>query len=134
MRGLLAKLVVLLVLVGLFSYLVLPGLAEDQIARRLQESIGAPTKPEVEISSSFPPEMLLGHIDRVQVSADQMSLQGVAFYDARADLRGVSVSVPSLLEGSPSIETRSCSLGATAPAVQIDQNEACLGYLGLGPV
>jgi len=127
-------LVVLLVLVGLFSYLVLPGLAEDQIARRLQESIGAPTKPEVEISSSFPPEMLLGHIDRVQVSADQMSLQGVAFYDARADLRGVSVSVPSLLEGSPRIETRSCSLGATAPAVQIDQNEACLGYLGLGPV
>jgi len=133
-RGVVTKLVVLLVLVGLFSYLVLPGLAEDQIARRLQESIGAPTKPEVEISSSFPPEMLLGHIDRVQVSADQMSLQGVAFYDARADLRGVSVSVPSLLEGSPSIETRSCSLGATAPAVQIDQNEACLGYLGLGPV
>jgi hypothetical protein len=35
--------------------------------------------------------MLLGHIDRVRVSADQMSLQGVAFYDARADLRGVSV-------------------------------------------
>jgi len=130
----LAKLVVLLVLVGLFSYLVLPGLATDQIARRLQESIGTPTKPEVRVSSSFPPAMLLGRIDRVQVSADQMSLQGVAFYDARADLRGVNVSVPSLLEGSPSIETRSCTLRASAPVVQIDDNRACLGYLGLAPV
>lgn len=134
MRSFVTKLAVLLVLVGLFSYLVLPGLVEDQISRRLQESIGAPTKPEVEVSSSFPPEMLLGRIDRVQVSTDQMVLQGVAFYDARADLRGVSVSVPGLLEGSFRIETRSCSLAATAPAVQIDQNQACLGYLGLGPV
>lgn len=134
MRGFVTKLVVLLVLVGLFSYLVLPGLVEDQIARRLQESIGTPTKPEVDISSSFPPEMLLGRIDRVRVSADQMSLQGVAFYDARADLRGVNVSVPSLLEGSPSIETRSCTLRASAPVVQIYDNRACLGYLGLALV
>jgi hypothetical protein len=131
-RGCVTKLVIPLVLVGLLSYVVLPSLVEDQISRRLQESIGAPTKPEVEVSSSFPPEMLLGRIDRVKVRSDQMNLQGVAFYDARADLRGVSVSLPSLLEGSPRIETRSCSLGATAPAVQIDQNQACLGYLGLG--
>lgn len=125
------KLAILLALVGLFSYLVLPGLVEDQISRRLQESTGAAMK--VEVSSGFPPEMLLGRIDRIQVSADQMILQGVTFYDARADLRGVSVSMPSLLSGSPRIETRSCSLAATAPAVQIDQNQACLGYLGLGP-
>jgi hypothetical protein len=133
-RGCVTKLVIPLVLVGLLSYLVLPSLVEDQIARRLQESIGAPTQPEVEVSSSFPPEMLLGRIDRVQVISDQMNLQGVAFYDARADLRGVDVSLPSLLEGSLRMETRSCSLGAAAPAVQIDQNQACLGYLGLGPL
>ncbi|MDQ3376561.1 MAG: DUF2993 domain-containing protein, partial [Actinomycetota bacterium] len=76
MRGCVTKLVIPLVLVGLFSYLVLPGLVEDQIAQRLQESTGALTRPEVEVSSSFPPEMLLGRIDRVQVSMDQMSLQG----------------------------------------------------------
>jgi len=131
-RGCVTKLVVPLVLIGLLSYVVLPSLIEDPISRRLQESLGAPTKPQVEVSTSFPPEMLLGRIDRVEVRSDQMHLQGVAFYDARADLRGVSVSLPSLLEGSPRIETRSCSLGATAPAVQIDQNLACLGYLGLG--
>lgn len=133
MRGCVTKLVIPLVLLGLFSYVVLPGLVEDQIARRLQESVGAPTKPEVEVSSSFPPEMLLGRIDRVRVSSDQMILQGVAFYDARANLGGVSVSLPSLLEGSFRIEAQSCSLGASAPAVQIDQSQACLGYLGLGP-
>ncbi len=132
MRGCVTKLVIPLVLVGLLSYVVLPSLVEDQISRRLQESIGAPTRPEVEVSSSFPPEMLLGRIDRVRVRSDEMNLQGVAFYDARADLRGVSVSLPSLLEGSPRVETRRCSLGAATPAVQIDQNQACLGYLGLG--
>jgi len=131
-RGCVTKLVVPLILIGLLSYVVLPSLIEDQISRRLQESLGAPTKPQVEVSTSFPPEMLLGRIDRVEARSDQMNLRGVAFYEARADLRGVSVSLPSLLEGSPRIETRSCSLGATAPAVQIDQNQACLGYLGLG--
>ena len=129
--GLATKLVVLAVLVGLFSYLVLPALVEDLVSRRLQESLGAPTEPEVSVSSSFPPEMLLGRIDRVTVSADTISLQGVAFYDARADLRGVSVSPSSLLEGTPRIETRSCHLAAAAPAVQIEDNSACLGYLGL---
>ncbi len=132
MRGCVTKLVIPLVLVGLLSYVVLPSLVEDQISRRLQESIGAPTRPEVEVSSSFPPEMLLGRIDRVRVRSDEMNLQGVAFYDARADLRGVSVSLPSLLGGSPRVETRRCFLGAATPAVQIDQNQACLGYLGLG--
>jgi DUF2993 family protein len=132
MRGCLTRLVVLLVLAGLFSYLALPGLVEYGIARQLQGALGAPTRPDVEVTSSFPPETLLGHIDRVRVSADQMSLQGVAFYDARADLRGVSVSVPSLLKGNPTVETQSCLLGASAPAVRINQNRACLNYLGLG--
>lgn len=134
MRGCITKLVIPLVLVGLFSYLVLPGLVEDQIAQRLQASVGTPTKPEVRVSSNFPPEMLLGRFDRVRVSADQMSLQGVAFQDVSADLRGVTVSLSGLLEGSPMIETRSCYLGATAPPVQIEDNRTCLGYLGLAPI
>src|ERR671911_243536 len=134
MRRFATKLIVLLALGGLFSYLVLPGVVENQLAQRLQEAFGAPTKPDVEVSSSFPPELLLGRIDRIQVTMDQMNLQGVALYNARADLRGVNVSVPSLLEGSPSIETESCSLIVEVPALLIDQNQACLSYLGLGPV
>jgi hypothetical protein len=134
MRGLAIKLAALIALGGIFSYLVLPGLIENQLADRLQGALGAPTKPDVEVSSSFPPEMLLGRIDRIQVRTDQMSLQGVPLYNAQADLRGVDVSVPSLLEGNPIIETQSCSLSVEAPAVLINQNQACLGYLGLGPV
>jgi hypothetical protein len=131
MRRLARTLVALLVLGGLFSYLVLPGLIENQLAQRLQVAFGVPTKPIVEVSSSFPPELLLGRIDRIQVRADQISLQGVALYNARADLRGVNVSVSSLLEGNPIIETQSCSLSVEAPTVLINQNEACLSYLGL---
>ncbi len=64
---------------GLFSYLVLPDLIESQLARRPQVAFGAPPKPDVEVSSSFPPELLLGRIDRIQVTMDQMSRQGVVF-------------------------------------------------------
>ena len=134
MSGFAKKLVVLLALGGLFSYLVLPGLIENQIAGRLQEAFGTPTKPEVVVSSSFPPELLLGRIDRVQVRMDQINPQGFALYNAQADLRGVNVSVRSLLEGHPGIESQSCSLNVEVPAVLINQNQACLSYLGLGSV
>jgi LmeA-like phospholipid-binding/zinc-ribbon domain len=132
LRGRGRKLAVVLVLVVLFSYLVLPLVIESLIASRLQTAFGTPTKPEVDVSSNFPPEMLLGHIDRIQVRMDQANLQGAALYNARADLKGVNVSVPSLLEGNPTIETQSCSLSVETPPVLINQNQACLGYLGLG--
>jgi hypothetical protein len=134
LRGRGRKLLVLLVLAGVFFYFVLPLVIESLLASRLQSALGTPTKPDVEVSSNFPPEMLLGRIDRIQVRADQISLQGVALYNVRTDLRGVKVSVRSLLEGNPSIETQSCSLSAEAPAVLINQNQACLSYLGLGAV
>ena len=132
LRGRGSKLVILLVVGVLVLYLVLPLVIESLIAWRLQTALGTPTKPDVEVSSNFPPMMLIGRIDRVQVTMDQASLQGAAVYNAQADLKGVNVSVPSLLEGNPTIETQSCSLSAETPAISIDQNEACLGYLDLG--
>jgi hypothetical protein len=128
------KLIVLLALAGIFSYLVLPGVVEDQLSKRLQVALGAPVRPDVEVSSSFPPEMLLGRIDRIQVRTSQISLQGVALYNARADLRDVHVSVPSLLRGQPIVETSSCTLNVETPLISIEQREECLGYLGLGSV
>jgi hypothetical protein len=126
------NLIVLLVLVGLFSYLILPGLIENQLAQRLQTAFGAPTKPVVEVSSGFPPVMLLGHIGRVRVAMDRAIVQGAVLYNARADLRGVEVSVPQLLQGNLTVTTKSCSLSVEAPPVFIDQNQACLNYLGFG--
>jgi hypothetical protein len=132
LRGRGRKLVVLLVLVGLFLFLVLPLVIESLLAWRLQTAFGTPTKPDVQVSSNFPPELLLGRIDRIQVKMDQANLQGVAVYNAQADLKDVKVSVPSLLEGNPTIETQSCSIRAQTPPIFVTQNQACLGYLGLG--
>jgi len=134
LRGRGRRLLVVLVLIGLLLYLVLPLAVESLLAWRLQTAFGTPTKPDVEISSNFPPELLLGRIDRIQVKMDQATLQGAALSNARADLRGVKVSVPSLLEGNPTIETQSCSLSVEAPPIFIDQNQACLNYLGLGTI
>ena len=132
LRGRGRKVVVLLVLGVLILYLVLPLVMESLIASRLQTAFGTPTKPEVDVSSTFPPMMLLGRIDRVQVTMDQASLQGVPVNNARADLKGVSVSVPSLINGSLAIETENCSLNVDTPPIFIDQNQTCLNYLGLG--
>ena len=112
LRGRGGRVVVLLVLGVLLLYLVLPLVMESLIAWRLQMAFGTPTKPNVEVSSNFPPELLLGRIDRIQVRMDQATLQGAALYNAEADLKGVNVSVPSLLGGNPTIETQSCSLSA----------------------
>ena len=80
-RGRWRKPVVALVVVVLLLFLVLPLVAESLLAWRLQTAFGTPTRPDVEISSNFPPELLLGRIDRVQVGMDQASLQGAALYN-----------------------------------------------------
>jgi hypothetical protein len=105
LRGHGTKLLILLVLGVLFLYLVLPLVLESLIASGVQTALEGtaserPTKPDVEVSSNFPPMMLLGRIDRVEVTIDQNS---------RAVVKGVRVSVPSLIAGNPSIEAESCS-------------------------
>ena len=134
MRRLTRNLIVLLVLVGMFSYLILPALIEYQLARRLQTAFGSPTKPVVEVSSDFPPAMLLGHIDRIKVTMDQASLQGAALYNVTADLNEVDVSLPQLIQGNLTATTEGCSLNVESPPLFINQNQACLSYLGLGSV
>ena len=119
-------LVVLLVVAGLFSYVALPGVIESQLAGILQERLGLQEKPEVEVFSDFPPELLLGRADRIRARTDQISQQGVAFSGVEADLESVEVSVPSLLRGDLQVEAQSCSLTAEAPPVSLD----CGSYLG----
>jgi hypothetical protein len=99
-RGLATALVALSVLAGLFSYLVLPAVIEDRLSQRLQEGLGLPAEPDVEVSSSFPPEMLVGCVERIEVGADRVSLLGLALGGARMKLRGVNVSLAVLLRGT----------------------------------
>jgi hypothetical protein len=112
LRGCWTKLVILLVLGGLLLYLVLPLVIESLIAGSVQTALDTPTKPDVEVISNFPPMMLFGRIDSVQVTGLPDP------YNARADVKDVSVYVPSLIYGNPSIKAESCS---PAIAQNVDQ-------------
>jgi len=77
---------VLLLLAGIFVYALLPGVVENRISASLQERYELEERPAVEVSSSFPPELLLGRIDRVEASIDRMTRGGVALRNVRVDL------------------------------------------------
>ena len=121
MRTLVGIVVILSIVAGLFSYLVLPGMIESRLAESLQESYGLQTEPEVEVSSDFPPELLLGRVDRIQVRADRIRREGLDLRNVRADLKGVDASVPSFLRGSLKTKTQSGSLRAEVTAEAINQ-------------
>ncbi len=104
LRGRGSKLAVLLVLGVLVLYLVPPLVIESLIAGGVQATLDTTTPLNVKVDSKFPPMMLLGRIDRVQVTVDRPYND-----DLIVDLDGVSVSVPSLIAGKPSIEAEKCS-------------------------
>jgi hypothetical protein len=108
LRGRGIKLAVLLVLGVLVLYLVLPLVMESLIEWKLQTEWD--TSTQVDVDSIFPPMMLLGSIDEVHVSSKQITLpdRDVTYYDAKVDMRGLSVSVPSLIVGKPVYETEHC--------------------------
>jgi hypothetical protein len=55
-----------LLLMVVFAYMALPGLIGSSLAANLKERHGLQEKPMVEVYSDFPPELLLGHIDRMR--------------------------------------------------------------------
>ena len=123
---------VLLLLAGIFVYALLPGVVENRISANLQERYGLEERPAVKVSSSFPPELLLGRIDRVEVGIDRMTRGGVALRDVRADLEDVDVSVRSLLEGDVEREIGYVALRAEVPEEEINAylRENNLGLAG----
>jgi len=122
----------LLLVVGLFSYLVLPGLIESRLATNLQAGYGLEEEPSVEVSSNFPPELLLGRMDRIEIQIDSFMQEGIRLRNLRIDLRDVDVSVPSLFRGNLEREMRAASLVAEAPEESINEylRENDLGLAG----
>ncbi len=90
---------VVFILVVLFVYVLLPGIIESRLAASLRESYGLEEEPTVEVSSNFPPELLFGRMDRIEVRMDSFVREGIRLRDVRVDLRGVDVPVRSLLSG-----------------------------------
>jgi hypothetical protein len=118
LRGRGTKLVVLLVLVVLVLYLVPSLVIESLIAGTMKSKFDTQATPDVKVTSIFPPMMLLGRIDRVVVTnLDQANWKGYVLYDVTADVRGVSVHVPSLINGNlvDAIETESCKVNGVGP-------------------
>ena len=114
---------ILLLMVVLFFYLVLPALIESRLAASLQERYELEEKPEVEVSSEFPPKLLLGRIDRIGVHIDQLTHGSILLRNLSIDLRDVDVSVRSLLRRDPDFTPRTVSLRAEVP------EESLNGYL-----
>ena len=108
-------------MIGLSSYLVLPGLIERWVATNLRQEYGLAREPKVDISSSFPPELLLGRVDRIEVHMDQAVQEGILLRGVRMDLGGVYVSMPSLLQGDPEGESRTAFLRAEVPEASINE-------------
>jgi len=108
-------------MIGLSSYLVLPGLIERWVAANLRQEYGLAREPEVEVSSSFPPEVLLGRVDRIEVHMDQAVQKRILLRDVRMDLGGVHVSLPSLLRGDLEVESRTAFLRAEVPEASINE-------------
>ncbi len=109
-----------MVVAGLYSYLVLPGLIEARLATNLQERYGLEEKPEVEVSSEFPPELLLGRIDHIEVHIDRLRHEGILLREVRIDLEEVNLSMLSILQGDLEREIHAASLAAEVPEESIN--------------
>lgn len=101
----------LLVLATLFSYLMLPGLIESRLAANLKEGYGLKQEPEVEVFSSFPPELLLGRIERIEVRVDLVRA-GLPLRDLHISLHDIEVPVRSLWYGDLERQIPTGSLAA----------------------
>ena len=119
-------------MVGAFSYTLVPRLIESRLATNLQERYGLQKEPEVEVSSDFPPELLVGRIDRIEVLMDELTRQGIRLRDVRITVKDADVSVISLLRGDVEREIRTASLVAEAPEKSINDylRENDLGLKG----
>jgi hypothetical protein len=112
---------VIFMLAVLFVYVLLPGIIESRLAASLRESYGLEEEPTVEVSSNFPPELLFGRMDRIEIRMDSFVREGIRLRDVRVDLRGVDVPVRSLLSGGDlERETRAVSLVASVPEEEIN--------------
>jgi hypothetical protein len=109
-----------LVFVGVLSYTLVPGLIASRLANDLQERYGLQKEPEVEVSSDFPPELLVGRIDRIEVLMDELTRQGIRLRGVRITVKDADVSVISLVRGDIEREIRTASLVAEAPEKSIN--------------
>jgi hypothetical protein len=112
---------VLVASAGLFFCLILPALVEYRLSSNLQERYGLEEEPAVGVSSNFPPDLLLGRIDRIEIRIDRLAREGIVLRDLDIDLEDVDVSVQNLLRGDLEREIRTATLRAEVPEESINE-------------
>ena len=149
-RALLALLAAALLLcaVALIStYTFLPPHLEDLVARDLQDRLGLSERPEVDLTSDPPPNVLLGRFEEGRVTITNPELGGVRPDRATVDLRPFDLDVlRSLVSGGirgegPLSGTLRVELSeeevarlasSSAPSVRVTGVELGEGYLVVG--
>lgn len=113
--------VAVFLLAGILVYAGLTALIEARVAASLKERYGLVQEPVVRVSSGFPPELLLGRADRIEVYIDSFTKGGIQLRNLQVDIEAVDASVPSLLQGDLEREIRSGSLTAEVPEESMNQ-------------
>jgi LmeA-like phospholipid-binding len=145
--ALLAATLLLCAVVLISTYTFLPPLLENLVARNLQNRLGLSERPEVDLTSDPPPNVLLGRFEEGRVTITNPELGGVRPDEATVDLRPFDLDMlGSLASGrirgegplsgvlrvelSEEEVARLASSGA--PGVRVTGVELGEGYLAVG--
>ncbi len=85
------------ILVGVYT--ILPPLAERMLARNIQEGMGLGERPQVELKSDPPPEMLAGRFSGGWISLRDADLDGVRAERVVVDLDPFDLDVLEIMRG-----------------------------------
>lgn len=145
--ALLAATLLLCAVVLISTYTFLPPLLANLVARDLQNRLGLSERPEVDLTSDPPPNVLLGRFEEGRVTITNPELGGVRPDKATVDLRPFDLDMLGSLasgrirgEGSLSGALRvelseeevARLASSSAPGVRVTGVELGEGYLAVG--
>jgi hypothetical protein len=118
---LVAAAVVLLLLVGTYTFL--PPLVERMVARSVQQGLGLEERPQVELRSDPPPEMLAGRFSDGRISLGDADLGDVRAEQVAVDLDPFDLDLMASILGGriESEEPPSGTLRAEVPEEEVSR-------------
>lgn len=145
--ALLAATLLLCAVVLINTYTFLPPLLENLVARNLQNRLGLSERPEVDLRSDPPPNMLLGRFEEGKVTITNPELGGVRPDMATVDLQPFDLDMlgslasgrirgEGPLSGALRVELSEEEVArlasSSAPSVRVTGVELGEGYLAVG--
>jgi hypothetical protein len=106
---------------GFVLFVLLPGLLEARLAADLQGRYELEEEPVVVVYPNFQAELLLGHIDRVEVYIDSHIREGILLRNLRINLDDVNVSILSPVWKGFDLNFQAASLVAEVPEESVNE-------------